>query len=217
MRFKNFVPKNVEPSELSMGGYLTGEHDHGGTIMTVLISRNAIDEPKLGNELEWMGMAGAVPVSTKTMGHLHLSADVSGLCRRMDAKVVGVIEMAADHAPMLNVEVYHAYGGKSAFSAALLDTGSGRNCIVGALAKELAYKAHPCPGSGRVYGVGGGVEVRGVVEVIFRREGSPRLLKEPFLVLDDLPYDLILGRGFLAKYHVIEISTVLLPISLVDM
>ena len=60
----------------------------------------------------------------------------------------------------------------------------------------------------------GPVTPRGKVEIFFRREESQKIHHEEFLVLEDPPYDLILGIRFIEKYQVYKFNGSLLPLAL---
>ena len=60
----------------------------------------------------------------------------------------------------------------------------------------------------------GPVTPRGKVEIFFRLEESQKIHHEEFLVLEDPPYDLILGISFIQKYRVYKFNGSLLPFAL---
>ena len=61
---------------------------------------------------------------------------------------------------------------------------------------------------------GGPVTPRGKVEIFFWPEESQKIYHEEFLVLEDLPYDLVLGIRFIKKYQVYKFNGSLLPLAL---
>ena len=62
--------------------------------------------------------------------------------------------------------------------------------------------------------VSGPVTPRGKVEIFFRLEESQKIHYEEFLVLEDPPFDLILGISFIKKYRVYKFNGSLLPLAL---
>jgi len=94
-----------------------------------------------------------------------------------------------------------------------LDTKADANIASRNLVDILGHALLPYQGQ-NFQAASGPVTPCGKVKIFFRREELQKIHQEEFLVLEDPPYDLILGIRFIEKYHVYEFNGSLLPLAL---
>jgi hypothetical protein len=95
---------------------------------------------------------------------------------------------------------------------ALLDTGADANLVSWTQIHFLGFEYSKYTG-GAYGGAGGKIVPLGEVDICFHwaQSSTRKLHHERFLVLEDLPYEMVLGKGFIEKNRVYWFDTSLLP------
>jgi len=114
----------------------------------------------------------------------------------------------------LDLNVYDLTRQSQDFTA-YLDTQADSNFISQSSVQFLGHEIHPYEGRSFT-GAGTTVTPLGTADIFFRWKSSAtkKLHIEKFLVLEDIPYDLILGNSFLDKNQVYVFNGSLLPLAL---
>jgi hypothetical protein len=94
-----------------------------------------------------------------------------------------------------------------------LDTKADANFISKTLVDLLGFSLSPCTGK-HFEAANGLVSPLGEVSIYFHWQISPKTFKKRFFVLENIPYDLILGINFISEYEIFRFNGRLLPLAL---
>ncbi|KAF2967647.1 hypothetical protein GQX73_g5917 [Xylaria multiplex] len=116
----------------------------------------------------------------------------------------------------LEINIWNYNNTQSYDKLAYLDTQADANLISSVLSDFLGYERKPYNGPSFKTVENVNVVPKGQIDVYFSWKRSPtnKLHKEIFLVFDDLPYDVILGKAFLDTHEVFVFSDGLLSLAL---
>ena len=94
-----------------------------------------------------------------------------------------------------------------------LDTKASADYISSDLAELLGHRIVAYQG-GRIATAAGAIEPVGQISLFFEWRKSSKLRKRIFTVVKDLPFDIILGIGFISEFGVYQIGDFLLVMAL---
>ena len=94
-----------------------------------------------------------------------------------------------------------------------LDTKASANYISNDLAELLGHRICTYNG-GQISTAAGAIKPIGQISLYFEWQKSSKLRKRTFLVVRDLPFDIILGIGFITEFEVYSVGNILLVMAL---
>ena len=96
---------------------------------------------------------------------------------------------------------------------AKLDTMASTNFVSSVLVEQLGHSIEPFEG-GEIVTAAGTTTPIGQVSLFFEWQGTRKLRKRKFVIVEDLPVDIILGIGFITEFEIYSINKSLFAMAL---